>query len=141
MPEVTEPVGRVCREVRAHLPAFVAGDLPRWRRRLVSLHLRRCAGCAAERTLEVEVATGLEALAAGGPPGSDGSAAPPEGLLDALLDQAAAPGARGRAAVPARGAVSGARPALSAALLLAGAAAGTGVGYAAWRAARAIRRR
>ncbi|MDP9102293.1 MAG: hypothetical protein M3N21_09140 [Actinomycetota bacterium] len=68
-------------------------------------------------------------------------AVPPEGLLDRLLEQAAAPGVKGRVAVPARGAVSGARPVLSVALLLAGAAAGTGVGYAGWRGARALRGR
>lgn len=65
---------------------------------------------------------------------------PPEGLLEVLLEQAEQPGVRGRAAVPVRGAVSGARPALSALLLLLGAAAGTGVGYASWRGARALRR-
>jgi hypothetical protein len=49
---------------------------------------------------------------------------------------------RERAAVPARGAVSGARPALSVAFLTVGAAASTGVGYAAWRTARwALQRR
>jgi len=66
---------------------------------------------------------------------------PPEGLLDELLAQAARPGVKGRAAVPVRGAVSGARPALSVALLVAGAAAGTGVGYAGWRGVRRLRGR
>jgi hypothetical protein len=37
--------------------------------------------------------------------------------------------------------VSGARPALSLALLVAGAAVGTGAGYAGWKAARAVRGR
>lgn len=66
---------------------------------------------------------------------------PPPQLLDTLLEQARRPGLRGRAAVPARGAVSGARPALSLALLATGAAAGTAAGYAVWRGSRAIRRR
>jgi len=66
---------------------------------------------------------------------------PPEGLLDALLTSAADPGRRGRAAVPARGAVSGARPALSVALLVAGAAAGTGMGYTGWKGVHRLRRR
>ncbi len=63
--------------------------------------------------------------------------APPEGLLDTLLAQSSSP----RAVVPMRGAVSGARPALSVALLAAGAAAGTGLGWASWASARYIRHR
>jgi anti-sigma factor RsiW len=131
-----EPAGRICREVRVHLAGYVADDLPRWRRRLLSMHLRRCAGCATEATRQRQVAEGLRELAA-----SADEAGPPADLLGTLLEQAADPGVRGRAAVPARGAVSGARPGLSAVLLVAGAAAGTGAGYAAWRAARAARRR
>jgi predicted anti-sigma-YlaC factor YlaD len=127
-------VTRICREVRAHLPAYVAGSLPRVHRRLVGLHLRRCPDCQAVFSAERELAAGLRVLA---PPAE----APPEGLLDDLLAQAARPGLKGRAAVPARGAVSGARPALSVALLLAGAAAGTGLGYAGWRGVRRLRRR
>ena len=129
-----QPAGRVCREVQSHLPAYVARELPVLRRRLVGLHLRRCRDCQAEFSLQRDVSAGLRDLT--GP-----VSAPPEGLLDALLEQAAAPGMKGRMAVPARGAVSGARPALSVALLLAGAAAGTGVGYAGWRGVRAVRRR
>lgn len=127
-------MNRVCTEVRDHLPAFVDGSLPGWRRRLLRLHLRGCAGCTAELERQQAVARGLAAMA--GP-----DAAPPDGLLDALLERSARPGVAGRAAVPARGAVSGARPALSAALLVAGAAAGTGLGWASWRGARAARRR
>jgi anti-sigma factor RsiW len=127
-------VSRICREVQQQLPAYVDRSLPRVRRRLVGLHLRRCTECQAEFARQRDVSGGLAALA--GP-----SAAPPEGLLTTLLDQAANPGVKGRVAVPARGAVSGARPALSVALLIAGAAAGTGLGYAGWRGARAARRR
>ncbi|HVM18949.1 MAG TPA: zf-HC2 domain-containing protein [Egibacteraceae bacterium] len=129
--------GRICREVQAQLPGYVDGTLPRWRRRLVALHLRRCADCQAEHARQLAVAAGLHDLAAGA---ADGDT-PPEGLLDALLAQAHEPGVRGRAAVPARGAVSGARPGLSAALLVLGAAAGTAAGYAGWRGARAVRSR
>jgi hypothetical protein len=68
-------------------------------------------------------------------------APPPDGLLETLLEQAEQPGVRGRAAVPARGAVSGARPGLSVAFLIVGAAAGTAAGYATWRSARIVRRR
>ena len=125
---------KVCAEVQANLPAYVGRTLPLVRRRLVGLHLRRCTECQAEHSRQRDVATGLSALAAP-------TEAPPDGLLESLLDSASRPGVKGRAAVPARGAVSGARPALSVALLIAGAAAGTGVGYAGWRGARAARRR
>lgn len=124
----------MCDEVQRQLPGYVDRTLPRVRRRLVGLHLRRCPDCQRAFSAERDLAAGLRGL---GPAG----AAPPEGLLEDLLDRAARPGAKGRAAVPARGAVSGARPALSAALLVAGAAAGTGVGYGAWHAARRLRRR
>jgi anti-sigma factor RsiW len=125
---------RICREVQEQLPSYVGRSLPRLRRRLVGLHLRRCPDCQAEFARQRDVSDGLAALA--GPP-----AAPPEGLLTSQLDQAANPGMKARVAVPARGAVSGARPALSVALLVAGAAAGTGIGYAGWKGARAARRR
>src|SRR3954470_1003702 len=125
---------RICGEVQGQLPSYVNKSLPRLRRRLVGLHLRRCAECQAEFARQREVSSGLAALS--GP-----AEQPPAGLLDALLDQAAHPGVKGRVAVPARGAVSGARPALSVALLVAGAAAGTSLGYAGWRGARAARGR
>lgn len=124
----------LCDEVQAHLPAYVDQTLPRVRRRLVGLHLRRCPDCQAAFSAQRDVAAGLRVLSTPAEP-------PPEGLLSELLAQAARPGAKGRAAVPARGAVSGARPALSAALLVAGAVAGTGVGYAGWRGVRRLRGR
>lgn len=130
------PYSRICREVQAQLPAFVDGTARRWRRRLVSLHLRRCSDCAAELERQQAVAAGLDGL---GATSLDRAPTPPEGLLESLLEHAERPGVRGRAAVPARGAVSGARPGLSAVLLVAGAAAGTAAGYAGWRAARAAR--
>jgi predicted anti-sigma-YlaC factor YlaD len=126
-------MSRVCDEVQRQLPAYVGRSLPRVRRRLVGLHLRRCPDCQVAFSREREIAAGLEVLAA--PVGE-----PPPGLLEDLLAQAADPGLKARAAVPARGAVSGARPALSVALLVAGAAAGTGVGYAGWRGVRRLRR-
>jgi anti-sigma factor RsiW len=127
-------MSRICDEVQAQLPSYVDRSLPRLRRRLVGLHLRRCPECQTEFARQRDVSSGLAALAAP-------AEAPPDGLLDSLLDSAANPGVKGRVAVPARGAVSGARPALSVALLVAGAAAGTGIGYAGWRGARATRRR
>jgi hypothetical protein len=128
----------MCDEVQRQLPGYVDRTLPRVRRRLVGLHLRRCPDCQRAFSAERDLAAGLRVLTAA--PG-DGAGPPPDGLLQDLLEQAAHPGVKGRAAVPARGAVSGARPVLSAALLVAGAAAGTGVGYAGWRGARRLRRR
>lgn len=124
----------MCDEVQRQLPGYVDRTLPRGRRRLVGLHLRRCPDCQHAFSAERDLAAQLRVL---GP--SAGS--PPDGLLQDLLERAAQPGVKGRAAVPARGAVSGARPVLSAALLVAGAAAGTGVGYAGWRGTRRLRRR
>jgi hypothetical protein len=66
---------------------------------------------------------------------------PPVGLLDDLLAQANRRGVRERAAVPARGALSGARPELSVAFLTVGAVASTGIGYGLYRGARALRRK
>jgi predicted anti-sigma-YlaC factor YlaD len=124
----------LCDEVQAQLPGYVGRSLPRVRRRLVGLHLRRCPDCQAEFSRQRDVAAGLQVLSTPAEP-------PPEGLLEELLAQAASPGVKGRAAVPARGAVSGARPVLSVALLVAGAAAGTGLGYAGWRGLRRLRGR
>jgi len=127
-------MSRLCDEVQGQLPAYVDRSLSRVRRRLVGLHLRRCPDCQAAFSVQRDVAAGLRVLSTPAEP-------PPEGLLDELLAQAARPGVKGRAAVPVRGAVSGARPALSVALLVAGAAAGTGVGYAGWRGVRRLRGR
>ncbi|HVM00269.1 MAG TPA: zf-HC2 domain-containing protein [Egibacteraceae bacterium] len=129
-------MSRICDEVERQLPAVVDGTAARWRRRLVEVHLRRCARCQEARAQQAALAAGLEQLGAAAAGG-----APPDGLLDALLEQAERPGVRGRAAVPARGAVSGARPGLSLLLLVAAAGAGTATGYASWRAARAVRGR
>ena len=131
-------MNRICREVQAQLPGLVAGTLPRWRRRLISIHVRRCPDCGPELDRQRAVVAGLSGLVAAVVAEAP---APPEGLLETLLDQADHPGVRGRAAVPARGAVSGARPGLSVALLVVGAAAGTAAGYATWRSARAVRGR
>jgi anti-sigma factor RsiW len=121
---------RVCQEVRSLLPEYVDRTLPGLRRRLVALHLRRCAACQAEFSAQRDLRAGLRSLAAGGEP-------PPEGLLETLLQQTDAP----RGAVPLRGAVSGARPALTVALLVAGAASAAGAGYASWLSAKHVRKR
>lgn len=121
---------QVCAEVRAQLPEYVDRSLPRLRRHLVALHLRRCSPCQAEFSAQRDLRSGLASLAAASEP-------PPEGLLDSLLAQSSSP----RGAAPLRGAVSGARPALSVALLLAGAASAAGAGYASWLSAKHLRRR
>ncbi|MBW3658650.1 MAG: zf-HC2 domain-containing protein [Actinobacteria bacterium] len=130
-------MNRICAEVQAELPDHVAGEQPWWRRRLVAVHLRRCADCQAELARQRTVLAGLAALG----DVSDDDLTPPDDLLDRLLAQADRPGLRGRAAGPARGAISGARPGLSAAFLVAGAAVGTAAGYATWRGAKAVKRR
>jgi hypothetical protein len=120
---------RFCRETRSQLPFLVSGDLTGWGARVVRGHLKRCADCSAELARQEELTGALAAM-------RDAPPEPPPGLLDDLLRRAHGGGLRQRAAVPARGAVSGARPAMSVAFLTVGAAASTGVGYAAWRGAR-----
>jgi predicted anti-sigma-YlaC factor YlaD len=121
---------RVCQEVQAQLPAYVERTLSPLRRNLVALHLRRCAECQAEFSLQRELHEGLRSLAST-------EDLPPDGLLESLLENASSP----RGAAQMRGAVSGAKPAYSVALLLAGAAAGAGAGYASWISAKNVRRR
>src|SRR5258706_14287476 len=87
---------RVCAEVRAELPAYVSRSLDPLRRRLLAVHLLRCAACEAEFSRQRDLAAGLSSLAAGG-------AEPPDGLLETLLSNSSSP----RGAAPLRGAVSG----------------------------------
>jgi anti-sigma factor RsiW len=129
-----ETLPRFCRETQSQLPAMIAGELTGWSDRVVRRHLKRCADCAAELARQEQVSAGLSALKARTPE-------PPPELLAGLLEQARRPGVRGRAAVHARGAVSGARPELSVAFLTVGALATTGVGWAAWRSGRSVSRR
>lgn len=124
---------KVHAEVRALLPSYVDRSLGQVRRQLVAIHLRRCPACQEEFSRQRAVSEGLASLAA--PLGAD--AEPPEGLLEQLLSQSGSP----RGAGPLRGAVSGARPAYSAALLLAGAVTAAGAGYASWASARHLRKR
>ncbi len=121
---------KICAEVRANLPAYVDRSLDPVRRRLLGLHLRRCAACQADFSGHRDLRAGLAGLAGRGE-------APPEGLLEQLLEQSGSP----RGATPLRGAVSGARPVLSVALLAAGAASAAGAGYASWLSAKHLRRR
>lgn len=123
---------RFCREARSQLPALAAGELSGWPLHVVRAHLRRCADCSAELIRQEHLTSALTSL-------RDQPPAPPAGLLDDLLARADQRTVRERAAVPARGALSGARPGLSIAFLTVGAAASTGVGYGLYRGVRAIR--
>lgn len=130
-------MSRICRQVQAHLPAHADGSLPGWRRRLVDRHLRRCEDCRAVAARQSEVAAGLDALEEARAAAVD---PPPDQLLAAILAQAEQPTLRARAAAPARGAVSGARPVLSVVGLLLAGLVGTAVGYAVWRGLRRLSR-
>jgi hypothetical protein len=120
---------RFCREAQAQLPFLVSGELTGWGARVVRAHVKRCRDCAAELARQEQLTSALASL-------RDAPPEPPPGLLDDLLRRARGGSIRERAAVPARGAVSGARPAMSVAFLTVGAAASTGIGYAAWKGAR-----
>jgi predicted anti-sigma-YlaC factor YlaD len=123
---------RFCRETRAQLPALQSGDLSGWPLHVVRAHLRRCADCSAELARQERLSSALSSMKQSAP-------APPPGLLDDLLARAEQRSVRERAAVPARGAISGARPGLSVAFLTVGAAASTGLGYGIYRGAKALR--
>ena len=120
---------RFCREAQAQLPFLVSGELTGWGARVVRAHVKRCSECSAELNRQEQLSSALTSLRETRPE-------PPPGLLEDLLHRARGGNLRERAAVPARGAVSGARPALSVAFLTVGAAASTGVGYGLYRGAR-----
>jgi hypothetical protein len=124
-----DDVPRFCRETQAQLPFLVSGELTGWAARVVRAHVRRCADCRAQLARQEQLGTAFASMRATPPE-------PPGGLLDDLLARAHGRTIRERAAVPARGAVSGARPALSVAFLTVGAATSTGVGYAAYKGIR-----
>ena len=130
-----EHTPRFCREAQAQLPFLVSGELTGWGARVVRAHVKRCPTCSAELARQEQLSSALATMRESPP-------SPPPGLLDDLLRRARGGSLRERAAIPARGAVSGARPALSVAFLTVGAAASTGLGYGAWKTARwALNRR
>lgn len=129
-----EDLPRFCRETQSQLPALAAGELSGWPLHVVRAHLRRCEECTAEQARQVELTSALASM-------KDQPPAPPAGLLDDLLARADSRNVRERAAVPARGALSGARPGLSVAFLTVGAAASSGVGYGIYRGVKALRGR
>jgi len=120
---------RFCREAQAQLPFLVSGELTGWGARVVRAHVKRCENCRRELARQEQLSSALATLRESPP-------APPAGLLDDLLRRAHGGSLREKAAVPARGAVSGARPAMSVAFLTVGAAASTGVGYVVYKGAR-----
>ena len=128
-----EKLPRFCRETQEALPSLLADELTGWSGRVVRRHVQRCPECSVELARQREVSLALSRL-------KDETPEPPPDLLDTLLVQARKPGWRGRAAVPARGAVSGAKPHLSIAMLTVGAVATTGIGWAAWRGGRKVTR-
>ena len=125
---------RFCRETQTQLPALVAGELTGWPARVVRAHLKHCDVCSGELDRQRKLATTLQAL-------RDSPPEPPAALLENLLQLNEKRTVRQRIAIPTRGAVSGARPALSVAYLTAGAAASTGLGWALWRGVRKLRSR
>jgi predicted anti-sigma-YlaC factor YlaD len=125
---------RFCREARSQLPALAAGELSGWPLHVVRAHLRRCKDCSADYARQQQLSSALASL-------KDQPPEPPPGLLDDLLARADRRNVRERAAVPVRGALSGARPGLSVAFLTVGAVASTGVGYGIFRGVRAFRHR
>lgn len=132
-------VPKRCERVRGRLPAYVHDELRWWRRRRVVRHLRRCGDCATEEARQQQVAAGLAHLGTAADESLD-DVAPPDDLLATLLDQAREPGLRERVAVPARGAISGARPVLSVALVTTVLAIAVLAGWAGWRLGRSLRR-
>lgn len=129
---------RLCRSVREVLHELDhAGLAPTgMTRRVTQSHLKHCKDCAAEMLRQRAVDAGLALLR------EQDQTAPPAGLLEDLLaNTESARGLRTRVAEPARGAVSGARPKLTAAMIGVGVVAGTGLGWAAFSTTRKLRRR
>jgi anti-sigma factor RsiW len=121
-----------CTSVQADLPGLDGHELSTRRATEIRGHLVECSECATLAASYRSVRRTLADLHAVATP-------PPDGLLDTLLDRAAAPRARERAAVYGRGAVSGARPKVVAAGAGVSAVAAAGVGLLAWRALRGRR--
>jgi len=121
-----------CASTRADLPGLDGHELSTRRATELRSHLAECADCAALASSFRTVRRTLADL-------HHVSAAPPEGLLDSILDRTAAPTVVEKAAVLGRGAVSGARPKVIAAGAGIGAVATVGAGLLAWRALRARR--
>lgn len=121
-----------CASTRTDLPGLDGHELSTRRATELRAHLAECAECAALASSFRTVRRTLADL-------HHVSAAPPEGLLDSILDRTGAPNVVEKAAVLGRGAVSGARPKVIAAGAGIGAVATLGAGLLAWRALRSRR--
>lgn len=121
-----------CASTRADLPGLDGHELSTRRATELRAHLAECAECAQLAASFRTVRRTLADL-------HHVNAAPPEGLLESILDRAATPNVVERAAVLGRGAVSGARPKVIAAGAGIGAVATVGAGFLAWRALRGRR--
>jgi anti-sigma factor RsiW len=121
-----------CASTRADLPGLDGHELSTRRATELRTHLAECAECAELAGSYRSVRRTLADL-------HHVAAAPPEGLLDAILDRTSAPTVREKAAVLGRGAVSGTRPKVIAAGAGIGAVATVGAGLLAWRALRSRR--
>ena len=132
-----ENLPRLCRSVREVLHDLDhAGLAPTgMTRRVTQAHLKHCKDCAAEMLRQRAVDAGLASLR------ERRHETPPPGLLQDLLASTGDRTLRTRVAEPARGAISGARPKLTIAMVTAGAVAGTGLGWAAISTARKLRHR
>ncbi|HEX8003769.1 MAG TPA: zf-HC2 domain-containing protein [Mycobacteriales bacterium] len=121
-----------CASTRADLPGLDGHELSTRRATELRAHLAECPECAAMAASFRSVRRTLADL-------HHVSAAPPDGLLESILERTAVPTVRERAAVVGRGAVSGARPKVIAAGAGVGALATVGAGFLAWRAIRSRR--
>ena len=121
-----------CAATRADLPGLDGHELSTRRATELRAHLAECPDCAELASSYRSVRRTLADL-------HHLSAAPPDGLLESILDRAAAPRPHEKAAVLGRGVVSGARPKVIAAGAGIGAVATVGAGFMAWRALRGRR--
>jgi anti-sigma factor RsiW len=121
-----------CASTRADLPGLDGHELSTRRATELRTHLAECAECAELAGSYRSVRRTLADL-------HHVAAAPPEGLLESILDRTSAPTVREKAAVLGRGAVSGTRPKVIAAGAGIGAVATVGAGLLAWRALRSRR--
>ena len=129
-PDTTVPAR--CASTRADLPGLDGHELSTRRATELRAHLAECPDCAEMAASFRSVRRTLADL-------HHVSAAPPEGLLEAILDRTTAPSVREKAAVLGRGAVSGARPTVIAAGAGIGAVGMMGAGFVAWRVLRGRR--
>lgn len=127
-----QPLPPRCASTRADLPGLDGHELSTRRATELRTHLAECAECAELAASYRTVRRTLADL-------HHVSAAPPAGLLDAILDRTSQPNVVEKAAVLGRGAVSGARPKVIAAGAGIGAVATLGAGLLAWRMLRGRR--